>query len=108
MRSCFVSVAFSMHFTWGVDDDCWIVFNNAEESLQDGSQLFSTQHPIAHTHVDLYVSDVPLLTIPFNSVRAVINLEGMSLQRSAHIVAHTCHPNSRRHDRPRAALPGNF
>lgn len=25
------------------------VFNNAEESLQDGSHLFSTQHPIAPT-----------------------------------------------------------
>ena len=25
------------------------VFNNAEESLQDGSHLFSTQHPIRHT-----------------------------------------------------------
>ncbi|GJE93217.1 M28 family metallopeptidase [Phanerochaete sordida] len=33
------------------------LFNNAEESLQDGSHLFSTQHPIA------------------DSVRAVINLE---------------------------------
>ncbi|KAI0718042.1 hypothetical protein C8T65DRAFT_706971 [Cerioporus squamosus] len=33
------------------------LFNNAEESLQDGSHLFSTQHPIA------------------NTVRAVINLE---------------------------------
>ncbi|TBU47465.1 hypothetical protein BD309DRAFT_855887 [Dichomitus squalens] len=33
------------------------LFNNAEESLQDGSHLFSTQHPIAKT------------------VRAVINLE---------------------------------
>lgn len=27
------------------------VFNNAEESLQDGSHLFSTQHPIAKTFV---------------------------------------------------------
>lgn len=27
------------------------VFNNAEESLQDGSHLFSTQHPIAPTSV---------------------------------------------------------
>ncbi|KAG0704555.1 hypothetical protein DFH29DRAFT_910837 [Suillus ampliporus] len=33
------------------------LFNNAEESLQDGSHLFSTQHPIAST------------------VRAVVNLE---------------------------------
>ncbi|EMD39116.1 hypothetical protein CERSUDRAFT_104381 [Gelatoporia subvermispora B] len=33
------------------------LFNNAEESLQDGSHLFSTQHPIA------------------NTVRAAINLE---------------------------------
>lgn len=29
------------------------VFNNAEESLQDGSHLFSTQHPIAPTSVPL-------------------------------------------------------
>lgn len=35
-----------------------LVFNNAEESLQDGSHLYSTQHPTAHT------------------VRAAINLEG--------------------------------
>ncbi|KAG8221188.1 hypothetical protein J3R82DRAFT_2753 [Butyriboletus roseoflavus] len=34
-----------------------LLFNNAEESLQDGSHLFSTQHPIAPT------------------VRAVVNLE---------------------------------
>ncbi|KXN84133.1 hypothetical protein AN958_00403 [Leucoagaricus sp. SymC.cos] len=34
-----------------------LLFNNAEESLQDGSHLFSTQHPIA------------------SSIRAVINLE---------------------------------
>ncbi|KAI0794351.1 hypothetical protein C8Q74DRAFT_1365816 [Fomes fomentarius] len=33
------------------------LFNNAEESLQDGSQLFSTQHPVAST------------------IRAAINLE---------------------------------
>ena len=32
------------------------VFNNAEESLQDGSQLFSTQHPIKDTYVGLAVS----------------------------------------------------
>ncbi|KAH0836908.1 hypothetical protein J3R83DRAFT_8723 [Lanmaoa asiatica] len=29
------------------------LFNNAEESLQDGSHLFSTQHPIAPTSVSL-------------------------------------------------------
>ncbi|TFK48370.1 hypothetical protein OE88DRAFT_1684387 [Heliocybe sulcata] len=34
-----------------------LLFNNAEESLQDGSHLFATQHPVAET------------------VRAVINLE---------------------------------
>lgn len=28
-----------------------VVFNNAEESLQDGSHLFSTQHPTASTCV---------------------------------------------------------
>lgn len=27
----------------------YIVFNHAEESLQDGSHLFSTQHEVAHT-----------------------------------------------------------
>jgi Zn-dependent M28 family amino/carboxypeptidase len=31
--------------------DAVAVFNNAEESLQDGSHLFSTQHPIASTCV---------------------------------------------------------
>lgn len=31
-----------------------LVFNNAEESLQDGSHLFSTQHPIASTYVDVF------------------------------------------------------
>ncbi|KIY68442.1 hypothetical protein CYLTODRAFT_453504 [Cylindrobasidium torrendii FP15055 ss-10] len=39
--------------TWSVI----FLFNHAEESLQDGSHLFSTQHPIAH------------------SVRSVVNLE---------------------------------
>ncbi|KAJ7509606.1 hypothetical protein B0H11DRAFT_1960274 [Mycena galericulata] len=29
------------------------LFNHAEESLQDGSHLFSTQHPIAHTLIRL-------------------------------------------------------
>jgi Zn-dependent M28 family amino/carboxypeptidase len=29
----------------------WAVFNHAEESLQDGSHLFSTQHPVASTCV---------------------------------------------------------
>ena len=28
-----------------------LVMNNAEESLQDGSHLFSTQHPVAPTSV---------------------------------------------------------
>ncbi|KAE9386618.1 hypothetical protein BT96DRAFT_1026164 [Gymnopus androsaceus JB14] len=40
----------------GAADDA-IIFNNAEESLQDGSHLFSTQHEVAQT------------------VRAVMNLE---------------------------------
>jgi len=30
-----------------------VVFNHAEESLQDGSHLFSTQHPVASTYVSL-------------------------------------------------------
>jgi len=32
---------------------CTKVFNHAEESLQDGSHLFSTQHPVASTFVSL-------------------------------------------------------
>ncbi|KAF9233723.1 hypothetical protein BU15DRAFT_53545 [Melanogaster broomeanus] len=42
---------------WEPTHSVIFLFNNAEESLQDGSHLFSTQHPIAST------------------VRAVINLE---------------------------------
>ncbi|KAF8325029.1 hypothetical protein F5887DRAFT_1065471 [Amanita rubescens] len=42
---------------WSPEHSVIFLFNNAEESLQDGSHLFSTQHPIAST------------------VRAVINLE---------------------------------
>jgi len=52
------------------------VFNNAEESLQDGSHLFSTQHPIASTCVYPLIHIMSNLTPPF-SVRAVINLEGL-------------------------------
>jgi Zn-dependent M28 family amino/carboxypeptidase len=33
-----------------------VVFNHGEESLQDASHLFSTQHPIAHTCVFALVS----------------------------------------------------
>lgn len=40
---------FSLHITEGYFLSTLIVFNNAEESLQDGSHLFSTQHPIAST-----------------------------------------------------------
>ncbi|KAG9308049.1 hypothetical protein JVU11DRAFT_12616 [Chiua virens] len=42
---------------WEPTHSIIFLFNNAEESLQDGSHLFSTQHPIAST------------------VRAVVNLE---------------------------------
>ncbi|KZT25302.1 hypothetical protein NEOLEDRAFT_1178422 [Neolentinus lepideus HHB14362 ss-1] len=42
---------------WEPTHSIVFLFNNAEESLQDGSHLFSTQHPIA------------------NTVRAAINLE---------------------------------
>ncbi|KAG1738532.1 hypothetical protein EDB19DRAFT_1714183 [Suillus lakei] len=42
---------------WEPKHSVIFLFNNAEESLQDGSHLFSTQHPIAST------------------VRAVVNLE---------------------------------
>lgn len=50
MRLCSVSVArkSAQPLTLTRKD---VVFNNAEESLQDGSQLFSTQHPIANTYV---------------------------------------------------------
>ncbi|KAH9951135.1 hypothetical protein B0H21DRAFT_719728 [Amylocystis lapponica] len=43
--------------TWEPAHAIIFLFNNAEESLQDGSHLFSTQHPIA------------------NTVRAAVNLE---------------------------------
>ncbi|KAG6852572.1 hypothetical protein C0991_010901, partial [Blastosporella zonata] len=45
---------------WSPKHAIILLFNHAEESLQDGSHLFSTQHPIASTRA---------------SVRAVINLE---------------------------------
>jgi hypothetical protein len=38
------------------------VFNHAEESLQDGSHLFSTQHPIAPTWVSLDIFAFSILT----------------------------------------------
>lgn len=41
--------AYSIVCCLAQDIYCWTVFNNAEESLQDGSHLFSTQHPIAPT-----------------------------------------------------------
>ena len=31
------------------------VFNHAEESLQDGSHLFSTQHPVAPTYAHCFI-----------------------------------------------------
>jgi len=51
-----------------------IVFNHAEESLQDGSHLFSTQHPIASTYV---ISQRVLRNQTYYCfrVRAVLNLE---------------------------------
>ena len=38
------------------------MFNHAEESLQDGSHLFSTQHPIASTWVLLNIFAFSILT----------------------------------------------
>ena len=51
------------------------MFNNAEESLQDGSHLFSTQHPIAPTFVELPLIVCDSVLNSKDSVRAVINLE---------------------------------
>ncbi|KAH9928451.1 uncharacterized protein BXZ73DRAFT_48526 [Epithele typhae] len=52
--------------TWEPKHAIVFLFNNAEESLQDASQLFSTQHPIAHTYA-CYISLCPpcalLLTV---------------------------------------------
>ena len=43
-------------------DHSFAVFNHAEESLQDGSHLFSTQHPIAPTWVSLDIFAFSILT----------------------------------------------
>ena len=53
------------------------MFNHGEESLQDASHLFSTQHPIAHTCV-LVKERKDILTYNPSSIRAFINLEGES------------------------------
>lgn len=56
---------------------CTIVFNHAEESLQDGSHLYSTQHSTASTFVCHSITRIFLLTLYSSSVRAMVNLEGM-------------------------------
>jgi hypothetical protein len=50
-----------------------LVMNNAEESLQDGSYLFSTQHPGAQASVSFKSQSVS--SNPGPRVRAMINLE---------------------------------
>lgn len=54
-----------------------VVFNHGEESLQDASHLFSTQHPIAHTCVFVKERKENLTCNP-SRIRAFINLEGGS------------------------------
>ena len=66
-----------------------VVFNNAEESLQDGSHLFATQHPLRSRCAIHPLAVVILLTLSSTSVRAVINLEGtQSTQHQIHIFLH--------------------
>ena len=48
-----ISCVFEAVILFGSQISSPTVFNNAEESLQDGSHLFSTQHPIAPTSVPL-------------------------------------------------------
>lgn len=69
------------------------VFNNAEESLQDGSHLFSTQHPIAST------------------VRAAINLEGLFIEYTLpcyRFAFNLSNYYSRWYYRSRPPLPSDF
>ena len=73
--------------------DSFAVFNHAEESLQDGSHLFSTQHPIASTYVLLYPLPLYFQFNPNFSVRAAVNLEGRPLfssDISAYWVLYSC------------------
>lgn len=74
----------SRRLTWGqLANQTLLVFNNAEESLQDGSHLFSTQHPIAGRYVSMVILNSCNSTkrLPF-SVRAAINLEGRLMSQS--------------------------
>ena len=73
MPLCFVRICVLFVYLLSNVDVC-TVFNHAEESLQDGSHLFSTQHPVAPTSVFSYPFPVTL-THSYSSVRAAINLE---------------------------------
>ena len=64
------------------------LFNHAEESLQDGSQLFSTQHPVTSTSVLYTLLSYRISNNQLHRIRAVINLEGRNIALIDHISQH--------------------